>query len=319
MALPSSGTAVGRLAPSPTGGLHLGNVRSFVLAWLDVRARQGRLLLRMEDLDFQRVQAHAEAQAMEDLQWLGLDWDGEIVHQRERQSVYAAALAELQAKGLVYPCVCSRKDIEQAASAPHGQDGVIYPNTCRDRFRDEEHARKESGVEPCWRFRAPEKSITQWSDEVLGDRRCQVHQELGDFVVWKRDGQAAYQLAVVVDDIAGGVNRVLRGDDLVWSTARQLLIYEALGAAPPHWIHVPLVVDVTGRRLAKRDGDASLRSLQASGASRSDVLRWLAQSWGVSVSAPPTQLEDLLEGFDLQRLPRRPVVWNGSLADSPLA
>ncbi|HEX9793213.1 MAG TPA: tRNA glutamyl-Q(34) synthetase GluQRS [Planctomycetota bacterium] len=308
-------TLRGRLAPSPTGVLHLGNARSFLLAWLDVRARGGEVLLRIEDLDGPRIKSGAAEAAIEDLAWLGLDWDAGPVYQRPRLACYRAALEKLAAAGLAYPCTCTRRDVELAASAPHaGEEGPLYPGTCRGRFADAAAARAASGAEPCWRFAVPAGAAVEFADRHAGPQRIAVGRELGDFVIWKKDGEPAYQLAVVVDDAEQGVNSILRGADLLPSAARQTLLYQALGHAPPEFAHVPLVVGSDGRRLAKRHGDTTLSQFRAAGYDAPALLRWLAE---VSGLAPPRRAygcaRDLLADFALARVPAAPVVWRGAL------
>jgi len=309
----------GRLAPSPTGALHLGNARSFLLAWLDLRARGGEVLLRIEDLDGPRVKGGAESAAIDDLRWLGLDWDGDPVRQSERGALYAAALARLAAQGLAYPCSCTRRDVELAASAPNlGDEGPLYPGTCRGRWASAAAAEQATGRPPCWRLRVPDPGAAageiRFDDRVRGAVRADAGADFGDFVIGKSSGTAAYQLAVVVDDADQGVTEVLRGDDLLLSAARQLLLYRALGLAPPRFAHAPLIVGPDGLRLAKRHGDTSLRQFRAAGLRPGQVVGWLA---GVSGLRPPgadCAPRDLLADFDLARLPRSAVVWRGSLS-----
>jgi glutamyl-tRNA synthetase len=313
-----SGGSRGRLAPSPTGVLHLGNARSFLLAWLDARSRGGEILLRVEDLDGPRVRAGAEAEALADLRWLGLDWDGAVVRQSERAASYEDALVRLGAAGRAYPCTCTRGDVESAASAPHaGDEGPLYPGTCRGRWRDAAEAERTSGRTPCWRFLTPPPRdpavIVEFVDRVRGAVRCDVGAELGDFVIHKRDGQAAYQLAVVVDDAAQGVTDVVRGDDLLPSAARQILLQRALGLPQPRYAHLPLVVGRDGRRLAKRHGDTSLRQFRAQGVPAEALVGWLAAVSGLQARAEPRRPADLVNDFSLARVPRSAVVWTGSL------
>ncbi|MGH7225717.1 MAG: tRNA glutamyl-Q(34) synthetase GluQRS, partial [Gemmataceae bacterium] len=255
---------IGRLAPSPTGAQHVGNARTYLIAWLSSRRRGGRLVLRIEDIDSPRVKAGADRQACLDLQWLGLDWDEGPLVQTERLSVYRAALERLMAAELVYPCTCTRGDVERAASAPHLEhEGSVYPGTCAGRRADDAEA---LGDRPsCWRFRVPRESPA-FVDGFRGPTRLDLRVIGGDFIVWKAprsgltDSTPAYQLAVVVDDAAQDVTEVVRGDDLISSTPRQLLLYQALGLTPPKFVHVPLVVGPDGRRLAKRHGDTRLSS-----------------------------------------------------------
>ncbi|HEX5051575.1 MAG TPA: tRNA glutamyl-Q(34) synthetase GluQRS [Planctomycetota bacterium] len=297
--------AVGRLAPSPTGALHLGNARTFLLAWLSIRSRGGTLPLRIEDIDGPRVKSGAAAQVIEDLRWLGLDWDGEPVLQSERLPLYAEAAARLVARGLAYPCVCTRREVEEAASAPHesGDDGPVYPGTCRGRFPDLASARAATGREPALRFRVDVDAVP-FVDGFAGARPGRV---AGDFVVQKRDGEPAYQLAVVVDDAAQGVTEVVRAEDLLPSTPRQLLLYRALGLVPPRFVHVPLVVGADGLRLAKRHGDTSLRFLREQGVAADAIVGFLAASCALRPVGQRCRPSDLLADFDWQRVPHAPV------------
>ena len=304
---------VGRLAPSPTGAQHVGNARTYLLAWLSIRSRGGRLILRMEDIDSPRVKRGAAEQAIDDLRWLGLDWDEGPFVQTERLEHYRAALDRLKAAERIYPCTCTRSDIVAAASAPHaGQEGPIYPGTCANRSAYDAEALIKSGVPIAWRFRAADKErVIQ--DLVTGEQRCNVARDLGDFVVGKSDGTPAYQLAVVVDDAAMGVTEVLRGDDLLPSAFRQLELYEALGTTPPAFAHVPLVVGTDGRRLAKRHGDTRLSTLREQGVAPEQLVGLLASSCGLTISPEPCRASDLLPGFSLSRIPKVPWVWENDL------
>ena len=301
----ASGTiCVGRLAPSPTGALHLGNARTFLLAWLSVRSRGGTLLLRIEDIDGPRVKMGAAEQTLEDLRWLGLDWDGEPVWQSQRLAVYQAAAERLVAQGLAYPCICTRKEIEDAASAPHEgrDDGPVYPGTCRGKFADGATARAASGRDAALRFRVDVEAVP-FDDGFRGAQHGRI---AGDFVVQKRDGGPAYQLAVVIDDAAQGVTEVLRADDLLPSTPRQLLLYRALGLREPRFVHVPLVVGPDGLRLAKRHGDTSLRHLREQGVDGPAVVGYLAFLCGLRPRSGRCRPEELLRDFAIERLPRDP-------------
>ncbi|MEE2886756.1 MAG: tRNA glutamyl-Q(34) synthetase GluQRS [Planctomycetota bacterium] len=296
----------GRLAPSPTGVLHLGNARSFLLAWLSIRSRGGRLLMRIEDIDGPRLKAGATESALEDLAWLGLDHDGEVMLQSGRLEQYDTAVDRLLAAGLAYPCVCSRKEVEEAASAPHEtwQDAVPYPGTCRGRYADCAEAEAESGRVPAVRLRVDVASLP-FIDGFRGPEDGLIR---GDFVIRKRDGGPAYQLAVVVDDAATGVTEVLRGDDLLVSTPRQLLLYQLLDLPAPDFVHVPLVVGEDGLRLAKRHGDTSLAHFRSAGVEAEQVLGYLGWSCGLRQDCEPCGAADLLEGFELASLPRDPAV-----------
>ena len=262
----------GRLAPSPTGLLHLGHARTFALAHARARAACGALLLRLEDLDRARCREEFVAAIYEDLHWAGLAWDeGPDVggpHAPYRQSArgagYLAALRRLAAAGWLYPCTCSRQDIARALSAPHPEDrGPLYPGTCRPPAPTVYADPAPTGAN--WRFRVPAGAVVDFTDGRLGPQRQAAGHDFGDFVVWRRDGFAAYELAVVVDDAAMGITEVVRGEDLLPSTGKQLLLYEALGHRPPTFYHTALVRDATGRRLAKRDAARSLRALREAG------------------------------------------------------
>jgi glutamyl-tRNA synthetase len=297
---------VGRLAPSPTGAQHIGNARTYLIAWLSARAAGGRIVLRIEDIDSPRVKAGAADAIREDLAWLGLDRDGEPVVQTQRLSLYQAALEALQRRELVYPCTCTRTDVEQAASAPHLEhEGPIYPGTCAGR-RVADAA--DLGDRPyCWRMRTGDAGVS-FVDGFRGATTLRLRDVGGDFVVWKSAGTPAYQLAVVVDDAAQGVTEVVRGDDLIPSTPRQLLLYDALGLLPPRFVHVPLVAGPDGRRLAKRHGDTRLSALRATGVTAEALLGLLAWSCGWLERVEPFTARELLLRFRLDAIPRRPFV-----------
>ncbi len=308
-------TPVGRLAPSPTGAQHIGNARTYLLAWLSIRSRGGRIILRMEDIDSPRVKRGAADQAIDDLRWLGLDWDeGPDVGgphapyvQTERLNFYSNALEQLKAAERVYPCTCSRTDVAAAASAPHaGHEGPIYPGTCAyRRMADAEIlARSASEGNPvsfAWRFRTT-SAPRQFTDLVAGVQSCNVAAELGDFVIAKADNSPSYQLAVVIDDHAMGITEVLRGDDLLPSAFRQLELYEFFGYRPPQFAHVPLVVGPDGRRLAKRHGDTRLSTLRAAGVSPERLIGLLASSCGLVSKLEPVSARALISSFDRARL-----------------
>jgi len=297
---------VGRLAPSPTGLLHLGHARTFLLAYWHVRARAGELLMRMEDLDGPRAEMRFADAALRDLEWLGLDWDGPALLQSSELPRLNAAVASLIAAGKAYPCVCSRGDIRSAQSAPHaGALEPRYPGTCRGRYASFAEAERESGRAAGARLLVPEGPVTI-EDGVAGASTWDVAREVGDFLIAKRDKAPAYQLAVVVDDHAQGVNEVLRGDDLLPSAARQWHVQNALGLPHPAWFHVPLVTDASGRRLAKREADLSLTELRAGGTDPRAIVAWAAQSAGLEVPARVTPAE-VTPRFELWRLPRASV------------
>lgn len=264
----------GRLAPSPTGSLHLGHARTFLIA--AERARSGALILRNEDLDPDRCRAEFVSRMFEDLRWLGIQWTegpdcgGPFApySQSDRRDLYLQAWRQLRDGGFIYPCTCSRKDLALAASAPNDDDEPIYPGNCRART-DASEFDHPAGVN--WRFRVPDGEVIEFEDLNLGPQRYTAASDFGDFVIWRRDDVPAYQLAVVVDDAAMKISEVVRGEDLLKSTARQLLIYRAMGLKPPQFYHCDLVRDDSGTRLAKRHDALSLRRLRESGMSAEQV------------------------------------------------
>jgi glutamyl-tRNA synthetase len=296
-----------RFAPSPTGDLHLGNARTALLAWLQARSSGGRFALRVEDLDPGRVRGEYLQTQLIDLRWLGLDWDeGPDLGgphapylQSLRRHLYDQALDSLDRQGLLYRCRCSRREILAAASAPHAPDdeGPAYPGTCRAR------SLPEAAGDYALRFSVPGDSVSFY-DQVQGSRRYTPALETGDFVVRRKDGVAAYQLAVVVDDAAMEITDVLRGADLLPSTARQILLYRALGLPEPRWAHVPLLLDEEGDRLAKRVASLTLRHLRLSGCSPERLVGWLASTCGLARVGTELSPADLLPRFDLEQIPR---------------
>ena len=297
----SAGGHLGRFAPSPTGRLHLGNVRSALLGWLWARAAGGSFLLRIEDLDRERCKPHFTDAIFEDLTWLGLDWDEPVWVQSTRAALYDAQLARLEQAGLAYRCWCSRAEVARAASAPHvGEEGPIYPGTCRD------GAAPREGRTPAWRFKVPSGLVT-FDDALRGRVTQDVEHEVGDFVIRRADGVASYQLAVVVDDALCGVTHVLRGDDLLSSTPRQLLLQRALGFSTPVYAHVPLLMQRDGKRLAKREGASTVAGLRELGWSPERVVGQLA-AWSGLGDGSPCSARSLLEGFSLERVRREPTV-----------
>jgi glutamyl-tRNA synthetase len=296
---------VGRLAPSPTGLLHLGHARSFLLAFWHVRSRGGRLVLRLEDLDGPRVQPEWVSATLRDLSWLGLDWDGPPELQSEHVERIRSAARDLEERGLAYACVCTRGEL-RALSAPHAGDAEPrYPGTCRHRFTSLPVAEAASGRHAGLRFAVPPGAIAI-QDGFAGTSSWDVAADVGDFLILRRDKLPAYQLAVVVDDAAQGVTEVLRGDDLLSSAARQWHLQRALGLPSPAWFHVPLVCDASGRRLAKRSDDLSLSELRARGVDARAVVAWVAASAGMHVPERVSAGEATSE-FDLARVPRSPV------------
>ena len=290
----------GRFAPSPTGELHLGNARTALLSWLWARAAGGSYVLRVEDLDAPRVRPGLAEQQLEELRWLGLDWDGEVCRQSARAAAYDAAIARLGEQ--VYECFCSRAEIA-AASAPHAlsEEGPRYPGTCRALTRAQRDARRKLRA-PALRLRVPDGPIA-FDDELAGPQAFDVQAQVGDFVLRRADGVHAYQLAVVVDDAEARVTQVLRGADLLPSTARQLLLYRQLGSPAPRWAHAPLVLSASGERLSKRDGAVSLAALRSGGADPAAVVARLAQLSGLEPRRSP---RELVAGFTLALVSRAP-------------
>lgn len=296
----------GRLAPSPTGRLHLGHARSFLLAWWHARSRGGRVLLRIEDLDRERVKPGYVEGLLEDLAWLGLDWDGAPLLQSADTGPLARASEALLAAGAAYPCVCTRAEVA-ALSAPHaGDEEVRYPGTCRGKWHSCEEAERATGRKAAVRL-AVEIGPVEVRDGLCAPRSFDVAESVGDFVIRRRDGAFAYQLAVVVDDARTGVDEIVRGADLLASAARQKLVQRALGLAHPRWWHVGLVVDAEGRRLAKRSGDLSLAALREVGVDPRAVVAWAARS-----SHQPCEDRvapgDVLAGFRIERAGCEPAV-----------
>lgn len=290
----------GRFAPSPTSELHVGNLRTALLAWLFARSSGRDFLVRIEDLDQARVAAAAGVaeRQLADLAALGIDHDGEVVRQSHRQPLYEAALARLE----VYECYCSRREIAESAQAPHGVSQLPYPGTCRD-LTEAERAAKRAVRPAALRVRAGGATWTV-TDELYG----LVTREVDDFVLRRGDGTYAYNLAVVVDDGDQGVDQVVRGDDLLSSAPRQAWLADQLGITPPTYAHVPLAVSPDGLRLAKRDGAVTMTDLAALGVTPAEVLARLAASLGLAEVDETVTLDSLLDRFDPATLPRDPWV-----------
>lgn len=292
--------ATGRFAPSPTGDLHLGNLRTALLAWLFARSAGSRFLVRVEDLDQVASRPEIEDRQLGDLAALGLDWDGAVVRQSERLALYEAAIQQLSDRSLLYPCYCTRREIREAATAPHGDlpEGA-YPGTCRTPGAGLRAGREAAGRPPALRVAA-------------GGVRVGVHDRLhgrteavvDDFVVRRNDGVPAYNLAVVVDDADQGVEEVVRGDDLLVGTPRQVWLAQQLGLSVPSYAHVPLVLGPTGERLAKRDGAVTLAERAELGESPAQVLALLGSSLGLCDPGEPVDPSVLVERFDPDAVPR---------------
>ncbi|MDD4702605.1 MAG: tRNA glutamyl-Q(34) synthetase GluQRS [Desulfovibrio sp.] len=305
----------GRLAPSPTGYLHLGNAWAFLLAWLAVRSQDGQIVMRLEDIDPQRSRPEYAAHLLEDLRWLGLDWDyGPDVGgpsgpytQSDRSKIYDKALKQLAEANVTYPCFCTRKELRQLAAAPHVDDaGAPYPGTCSNLNEKEVQARIANGRRASIRLRCPQQPIS-FDDMLLGPQTFSLSDCGGDFALCRSDGVVAYQLAVAVDDALMGVNQVVRGRDILPSTPRQIALLHLLGYGAPSYAHVPLLLDEEGARLAKRHNSLSLRYLREQGVTPHRIVGLLGMLAGLNVSARAVSPAELLPAFDWNNLPRQDV------------
>ncbi|MCC6415538.1 MAG: tRNA glutamyl-Q(34) synthetase GluQRS [Opitutaceae bacterium] len=277
VAKPSS-NYIGRLAPSPTGYLHLGHARTFWLAAERTRQAGGRLLLRFDDLDRDRCRPEFVAAARADLAWLGLQWEEPAIVQSDRLTLYRQTLAQLHALRLIFPCEHSRRDVREATGAPHEDDDEpVYPKAFRP-AADAPLPPLGEVIHTNWRFRVPDDETLTFEDGNLGRQSAMSGRDFGDFLVWRRDNLPSYQLACVADDIAVGITEVVRGADLIRSTFRQLLLFRALGQTPPRFYHCDLMRDEQGRRLAKRHDALSLRAMSAQGVTPTDMIRTFTAS-----------------------------------------
>lgn len=316
-------SVVGRFAPSPTGDLHVGSALAALAAWASVRSRGGRFVWRVEDLDGPRAVPGSAERQMDDARWLGLDWDeGPDVggshrpyRQSERGAIYEAALRRLADGGHVFPCRVSRADLRALASAPHGADGLPpYPAALRPAALPTDWVDDPASVaDAALRFRV-EAGKVAFTDRIVGEITEDVSASVGDFVLKRRDGVYAYQLAVVVDDLAMGVTEVVRGMDLLDSTARQILLIEALGGTPPTYAHVPLLVGADGEKLSKRDAGLTVRSLREGGVAPEALVGWLAAALGQGDARPRTPAE-VADTFEARRIRPDPVVVPNALAE----
>jgi len=291
-----------RLAPSPTGALHLGNARTFIVNWILARRYGWRIVMRVEDLDGPRVRPEAIDQTLDTLRWLGLDWDGEATIQSQDLDPHAGAMDTLARAALAYPCELTRAEIAAAASAPHAGDAVPAAVTRPRPLRPSTFDNHETN----WRFVTPTAPV-EVDDVLVGHASLLPAEEAGDFVIWTKRGMPAYQLAVVVDDARQGVTQVVRGDDLLASAGRQVLLYQALGLRPlPTYTHLPLVLGPDGRRLAKRHGDTRLTTYQEQGVPVERILGLLAHWTLPSQPRTAINLEEFADGLDLDTMPRGP-------------
>ncbi len=300
---------VGRFAPSPSGRMHLGNLLAALLAWLDARSAGGRLILRIEDLDPDRCDRGRAAQIIDDLRWLGLDWDEGGLEpdwcQSRRSGYYAAAFEKLNEMGLVYPCYCTRAE-RLAASAPHGGEGEpVYSGKCANLTGEERLAFERAGRRPAWRVRVPDATLSV-NDGHYGLYTQNLRRDCGDFIVRRSDGVWAYQLAAAVDDVLMGVTRVVRGRDLLPSAPRQAWLCRTLGHEPPEYCHLPLLADQAGRRLSKRDRDLDMGTLRTRYAPEelTGLLGWYA---GLLEKPKSVEPKDLLPAFSWAKVPKNDI------------
>ncbi len=299
--------AATRLAPSPTGALHLGNARTFLVNWALARQRNWRIVLRIEDLDTPRNKPGAIDQALRDLEWLGIDWDGSPIIQSNDLNHHRAAMASLAQRGLAYPCELTRAQIEAAASAPQDGGGheLRFPPELRPAVMPRPFDQPNTG----WRFVTPDRAVA-FNDDFAGPQTLRPIDTIGDFIVWTVRQQPAYQLAVVVDDARQGITHIVRGDDLLESAARQLLLYEALSlGALPRYCHLPLVKGEDGRRLAKRHGDTRLSRYRDLGVAPERMVGLMAFWCGIIPARTPLSSSEFRERFDLATMPRLPVTF----------
>lgn len=297
----SESIGAGRFAPSPSGELHVGNLRTALLAWLFARTTGRRFLIRMEDLD--RTAQGADQRQLADLAAIGLDWDGEVIYQTSRLEVYRSVIDRLRADGRTFECFCTRREILEAPSAPHAPQGA-YPGTCRDLSEAQRAERRAAGRPPAIRIRSDVDEFTV-HDLLHGDYTAMVD----DFVICRNDGTPAYNLAVVVDDAAQGIDQVVRGDDLLSSAPRQAYLATLLGYRPAEYAHVPMVLNASHVRLSKRDGAVTLADLAAEGVPVAQVRTWIAHSLGLVDARETVDMVTLTQRFDPTALPAGPWIF----------
>ena len=291
----------GRFAPTPSGSLHLGNILCAMLAYLSVRSRGGRFLLRIEDVDIPRCPRRLARKCIDDLTWLGFTWDEDVIYQSDRSDLYRAAIAKLDQGGHTYPCFCTRAQLMSLAAPNLGDTQVIYQRTCAH-LTPEEQEEKAKTRAPAIRLRVPDEDVT-FTDGLFGVQRENLERDCGDFILRRSDGLYGYQLAVVVDDALQGVTEVVRGRDILSATPRQLYLQRLLGYDAPEYMHIPLLVDARGRRLAKRDKDLDLSALSQR-FTPEEILGRLAYSAGLLDEVRPVSLEGLIRLFDWEKVKR---------------
>ena len=296
-----SAQVTGRFAPTPSGRLHLGNILCAMLAYLSAKSRGGKFLLRIEDVDIPRCPKRLSDQCIEDLRFLGFDWDEAPLFQSERGEIYQHYFNLLQEKGLVYPCFCTRAQLHAAQAPNLGDHEPVYTGTCAG-LTAQEQAEREKTRRPAMRMRVPDKTVSVL-DGHYGAFSENLARDCGDYIIRRSDGLWGYQLAVVIDDALTGVNEVVRGRDILFSTPRQIELFETLGFTPPSFYHIPLLTDSQGRRLAKRDKDLDLTALSQRYTPR-QILGALAFSCGILPENRPTSLDELVKLFDWKHIRR---------------
>ena len=294
-------TPTGRFAPTPSGRLHLGNILCAMLAYLSARCKGGRFLLRIEDVDVPRCPRRLAQQAIDDLTWLGFTWDEPPLYQSDRTEIYREALDRLAENGHIYPCFCTRAQLMSLAAPNLGDTQIVYNRACAT-LTPEEAAERAKTRAPAMRLRVPEEEIA-FTDGLFGEQRENLARDCGDFILRRSDGLYGYQLAVVVDDALQGVTEVVRGRDILSATPRQMYLQRLLGYPQPEYVHIPLLTDPQGRRLAKRDRDLDLTAL-AQRFTPEEILGRLAYSAGLIPEVRPATLESLIAEFDWAKVKR---------------
>ncbi len=307
-------TPVGRFAPTPSGRLHLGNLLCAMLCYLSARSQGGRVLLRIEDVDVPRCPRRLSMQAIDDLAYFGFRWDGPVLWQSERTDIYRDHLETLRRQGLIYPCFCTRAQLMNMAAPNLGDTQTVYQRTCAS-LTAEEIAQKAQTRSPALRIRVPDETVS-FTDGLYGTVRENLARDCGDFILRRSDGLYGYQLAAVVDDALTGVTQVVRGRDILSATPRQIYLLQKLGYPIPDYIHIPLLMDHQGRRLAKRDRDLDLTVLSKR-FTKNEMLGMLASSAGLIPEIRPVSLEALIPLFDWAKVPRQDMRLPKEILQSP--